>query len=118
MDANGLSPKETVPASRKLSHNDARELAANATTVIVAKGKKVTTFKTTDGLCDGVADLERTAGLAVPGQLVTLIVGDLELDARHWPTGALEKLVFFGLLMLNDREKINGSSDSGADETV
>jgi len=34
-----------VPASRKLSADDARTLAAAATTVIVAKGKKVDTYK-------------------------------------------------------------------------
>jgi len=40
-----LTPKETVPASRKLGADDARELAAKANQVIVAKGKKVDTFK-------------------------------------------------------------------------
>ena len=47
MDANGLSPKETLPASAKLGRSDAIELATKATTVIVSKGKKVTTFKET-----------------------------------------------------------------------
>lgn len=41
MDARGLTPTETVPASAKLGADDARALAAAATTVIVAKGKKV-----------------------------------------------------------------------------
>lgn len=34
-----------MPASRKLGHDDARALAAAATTVIVAKGKKIETYK-------------------------------------------------------------------------
>jgi len=45
LDASGLEPKETIPASRKLGADDARELATKASTVIVAKGKKVSTFK-------------------------------------------------------------------------
>ena len=45
MDASGITPKESVPASRKLGAEDARTLAAAATTVIVAKGKKRDTFK-------------------------------------------------------------------------
>ena len=45
MDAGGITPKESVPASRKLGAEDARALAAAATTVIVAKGKQVQTFK-------------------------------------------------------------------------
>jgi hypothetical protein len=45
LDANGLEPKEVVPASRKLGRSDAAKLAKEATLVIVAKGKKVTEFK-------------------------------------------------------------------------
>ena len=45
MDARGIIPKEVVPASRKLGADDARALAAAATTVIVAKGKQVQTYK-------------------------------------------------------------------------
>lgn len=45
MEASGLEPKETIPASRKLGADVARELAAKASKVIVAKGKKVSTFK-------------------------------------------------------------------------
>ncbi|MCC6708488.1 MAG: hypothetical protein IT492_13100 [Gammaproteobacteria bacterium] len=40
-----MIPKESVPASRKLGADDARALAAVATTVIVAKGKQVQRFK-------------------------------------------------------------------------
>jgi hypothetical protein len=45
LDANGLEPKEVVPASRKLGRSDAAKLAKEASTVIVAKGKKVSEFK-------------------------------------------------------------------------
>ena len=79
MDANGLSPKETVPASRKLGRKDARALAANATKVIVAKGKKVTTFKTKDGVSDALVDamLGPTGNLRAPVVRTgkTLLVG-------------------------------------------
>ena len=45
MDANGIDPRETVLASKKLGKKDAAELAKAASKVIVAKGKKVTEFK-------------------------------------------------------------------------
>ncbi len=45
MDARGLEPKETVPASRKLDAEEAKELAGSAQAVTVAKGKKVTEFE-------------------------------------------------------------------------
>lgn len=45
MDAHGLEPKQNVPASRKLGKSHAAELARAATTVVVAKGKSVKTFK-------------------------------------------------------------------------
>lgn len=45
MDARGITPKESVPASRKLGADDARALALAATTVTVVKGKQVQTFK-------------------------------------------------------------------------
>ena len=47
MDAHRLVPDDVVPASRKLGREDAAELAAKAKTVIVAKGKKLDTFKVT-----------------------------------------------------------------------
>ena len=37
--------KEEVPASRKLGKSDAASIAKDASVVIVAKGKKVTTFQ-------------------------------------------------------------------------
>ena len=45
MDANGIEPKETVPASRKLARKDAAAIAKQASLVVVAKGKKVSEFK-------------------------------------------------------------------------
>ena len=45
MDANGIEPKEEVPASRKLARKDAADLAKQASLVVVAKGKKVSEFK-------------------------------------------------------------------------
>ena len=45
MDANGIEPKEVVPASRKLSRKDAAAIAKQASLVVVAKGKKVSEFK-------------------------------------------------------------------------
>ena len=45
MDAHRLVPDDVVPASRKLGRDDAVSLAAQCSTVIVSKGKKVTTFK-------------------------------------------------------------------------
>lgn len=49
MDANGLTPAETVPASRKLGREDAVALARGVATVIAAKGKKVATFEIIGG---------------------------------------------------------------------
>ena len=68
MEANGLEPKETVPASRKLGRDDAAELAAKATKLIVAKGKKVTTFATKGGASDEAIDamLGPTGNLRAP----------------------------------------------------
>jgi hypothetical protein len=45
LDANGIEPKETVPASRKLSRKDAAEIAKGASKLVVAKGKKISEFK-------------------------------------------------------------------------
>ena len=42
MDARGIEPKETVPASRKLGRETAMEMAQNAGKIFVAKGRKVT----------------------------------------------------------------------------
>ena len=45
MDANKITAKEVVPASRKLDRKDAAALAKQATLVVVAKGKKVSEFR-------------------------------------------------------------------------
>jgi arsenate reductase-like glutaredoxin family protein len=45
LDAQGIEPKETIPASRKLSSKDAAALAKAASKVVVMKGKKVDEFK-------------------------------------------------------------------------
>ena len=44
MDARGLEAKERVSASRKLKAEDARAILEQSSTLIVAKGKKVSTF--------------------------------------------------------------------------
>ena len=65
MDAHRLVPDDVVPASRKLGRDDAVALAHLCDTVIVAKGKKVTTFR------------------------VSGIPGDETVDAMLGPTGNL-----------------------------
>ena len=45
MDAHRLVPDDVVLASKKLGRDDAVALAKTCDTLIVAKGKKVTTFK-------------------------------------------------------------------------
>ena len=45
LDARKIEPKGTVPASRKLGGGDAASLAKGASRVLVAKGKKLDTFK-------------------------------------------------------------------------
>jgi arsenate reductase-like glutaredoxin family protein len=74
LEANSLSPDETVPASRKLGRDDAEALAKKAKNLVVAKGKKVTEFevgkKTTDAAVDAM--LGPTGNLRAP----TLVSGD------------------------------------------
>ena len=45
MDDSSIEPKETIPASRKLSRAEALSLATAASKLIVCKGKKVAEFK-------------------------------------------------------------------------
>ena len=45
MDAHRLVPDDVVLASKKLGRDDAISLARRCDTLIVAKGKKVTTFQ-------------------------------------------------------------------------
>ncbi len=65
MDANGISAKETTPASRKLGETDAAELLADAKILIVAKGKKVRRWE----LAGTVDDEAKTAMLGPTGNL-------------------------------------------------
>lgn len=76
MEASDIEIKETVPASRKLQSKDARDLLTSASKLIVAKGKKVTTF--TDASDEAVAAmLGPTGNLRAPTLVVgkTLLVG-------------------------------------------
>jgi arsenate reductase-like glutaredoxin family protein len=68
MDAHGIEAKETIPASRKLGRKDAAELAKAASKVIVAKGKKVSEFKTGGKASDEVVEamLGPTGNLRAP----------------------------------------------------
>jgi hypothetical protein len=80
MDANGLEPKETVPASRMLGRADALALAKSANRIVVAKGKKVSTFEVKKGKPPGEAVdamLGPTGNLRAPALRVgkTLLVG-------------------------------------------
>ena len=79
MGANSIEPKETQNASAKLGAEDARTLAEAASTVIVSKGKKVSTFKTKKDDMDDVvaAMLGPTGNLRAPTLKVgkTLLVG-------------------------------------------
>ena len=56
MDAHGIEPKEKVPASRQLQRDDAREILAGSSHVIVAKGKKLESFKTGGDVEEEVLD--------------------------------------------------------------
>ena len=79
MEAGKIKVKETVPASRKLKADDAKEMLGSASRLIVAKGKKVTEFKSTGGAAaDAVAAmLGPTGNLRAPTMRIgkTLVVG-------------------------------------------
>lgn len=79
MDANGLEPKETVPASRKLGRDDAKALIEQTKTLIVAKGKKVSDFNVAKSASEDAIDamLGPTGNLRAPTIRVgsTLLVG-------------------------------------------
>ena len=72
-------PDDTVSASKKLGRDDAEALARKASTVIVAKGKKVSTFKVKGAPDDEVVDamLGPTGNLRAPTLRAgkTLVVG-------------------------------------------
>ena len=79
MDANGIEPAETVPASQKLGKSDAARMARAASRVIVAKGKKVSEFEPGGKAQKAVVDamLGPTGNLRAPCLVVgkTVLVG-------------------------------------------
>ena len=79
MEANKISPKEEVSASKKLGRDDAKDLAEAASKLIVAKGKKVSTFDLKKSVDDEAVDamLGPTGNLRAPTMRVgkTLVVG-------------------------------------------
>ena len=79
MDASGVTPQKSVPASRKLGREDALALASAASRVIVAKGKKVDSFPITGTPGNEVVDamLGPTGNLRAPTMRVgkTVMVG-------------------------------------------
>ena len=78
MDARKIEAKEVVPASRKLSRVDARELARGAAKIIVSKGPTVTRFAGGEAAHEAVnAMLGPTGNLRAPTLRVgkTLLVG-------------------------------------------
>ena len=67
---------ETIPASRKLGEDTARELIAAADTIHVAKGKKLDVFTKSDAADDFVAKmLGSTGNLRAP----TIVAGSVLL---------------------------------------
>ena len=80
-------PDDVVPATRKLGREDAENLAAKASTVIVAKGKKVDTFEVRGKPPTEAVDamLGPTGNLRAPTLRVgrTLLVGFNEEQYRE-----------------------------------
>ena len=68
MAASGIEAKETVPASRKLQAEDARQLLGSAKKLIVAKGRNVSEFDVGKGATDEAvaAMLGPTGNLRAP----------------------------------------------------
>lgn len=79
MEARNITVSETIPASRKLQREDAVALLAKATSMTVAKGKKITTFKGGKNASEDAikAMLGSTGNLRAPTAVVgkTLLVG-------------------------------------------
>ena len=79
MDVNGIEPKETIPASRKLGKDEALKLLRKATRLVVSKGKRVNVFAAPKALDEGavVAMLGPTGNMRAPTVKVgkTLLVG-------------------------------------------
>jgi len=68
MDAHRVVPDDVVLATRKLGRDDAVALARNCDTLIVAKGKKITTFEVSGSPGDEMVDamLGPTGNLRAP----------------------------------------------------
>ena len=79
MEAHAIEPKEEVNASKKLGRDHASEMAAAANKLIVAKGKKVSTFDIKTKVDDEAIDamLGPTGNMRAPTMRVgkTLVVG-------------------------------------------
>jgi arsenate reductase-like glutaredoxin family protein len=73
LEANKIDVKEQIPASRKLSLSDAKKLLKSASSLTVAKGKKVTQFKAADLSTKAAAEsmLGPTGNLRAP----TIVMG-------------------------------------------
>ena len=79
MEASKVQVTERVPASRKLQAADARALLNSASTLKVAKGKKITEFTVADKVSKDAVDamLGPTGNLRAPTAQVgkTILVG-------------------------------------------
>jgi hypothetical protein len=79
MDASKIEIEQGVPASRKLGQAEAEALVAQASKVIVAKGKKVSTFRPASDPLDEIVEpmLGSTGNLRSPTIRVgkTVVVG-------------------------------------------
>lgn len=79
MEANSIDIKETVPASRKLQAEDAKQLLKGATRLVVAKGKKVSEFE---------------IGSRIPSEAVAAMLGPT--GNLRAPTAIVGKTVLVG----------------------
>ena len=79
MDARGLEAKERVPASRKLQADTARAILEESSKLVVAKGKKLSTFNVRNEVSDEAvaAMLGPTGNMRAPTLRVgkTVLVG-------------------------------------------
>jgi hypothetical protein len=82
MDARGIEPVETVPASRKLGREEARALVRDARRVLVSKGRSTRDLRGGPDAGDEVVDalLGPTGNLRAPTLRVggTLLIGFAE----------------------------------------
>ena len=95
MDAHRLVPDDVVSASKKLGRDDAVALARLCDTVIVAKGKKVTTFEVSGSPGEETVDamLGPTGNLRAPAVRAagTLLVGFNEEQYEAVLTGLADR---------------------------